>query len=128
MDIHVVLPFPPTVNSYWLKTKNGIYLSKAGRFYKQIVLERIREQLPGIVLDDKLHLEVTLYPPDSRQRDLDNYMKGLLDAIAEAGLIENDANIDQLEIRRGVIVRKGLVLVEINPAGPQIPLPIWLRH
>ena len=66
-------------------------------------------------------MDVVLYPPDKKRRDLDNHMKALLDAITHAGLWEDDEQIDQLQIYRGEIVKGGGARIEINPAGPILP-------
>jgi crossover junction endodeoxyribonuclease RusA len=62
-----------------------------------------------------------LYPPDSRTRDLDNYLKALLDACTHAGLWDDDQLIDQLFVYRGITVKSGNVRMSISEAGPLIP-------
>lgn len=114
------LPWPPTVNSYWKPIRNSLYLSKAGREYKERVCDAIAEQLPDIKLDGRLLLEVYLFPPDKRARDIDNYSKGLLDAITASGLWNDDSQVDQLFTYRGV-PGSGRVRIEVHPAGPLIP-------
>lgn len=121
------LPFPPTVNSYWSHSKRGVYLSRKGRIYSETVAEVIHEQAASLRLDERLHVEVTLFMPDNRQRDLDNYMKALLDSLTKAKLWFDDDQIDQLHIYRGKIVKRGAVLIEINEAGPVLPPPGQLR-
>jgi crossover junction endodeoxyribonuclease RusA len=65
-------------------------------------------------------MEVYLFPPDRRKRDLDNYMKGLLDALTVAELWTDDSLVDQLHIFRGEIVSGGSVRVEISDGGPVV--------
>jgi crossover junction endodeoxyribonuclease RusA len=118
-DIVLHLPFPPTVNNYYKLTRSGVrYLDKKVRAFREAVLRAVAEQMPGVTLSDPLFMEVYLYPPDKRRRDLDNYMKGLLDALTEAELWTDDSLIDQLHIFRGTIVKGGSVRVEISEAGP----------
>lgn len=122
MDIELILPWPPTVNSYYTQTKRGRFISKTGRLFREKVGADCREQLGYIdPIDDKLFIEVHLFPPDRRTRDLDNYMKALLDALTEAGIWVDDSQVDQLCIYRGVIVPKGRVVLQIEDAGPCIP-------
>jgi crossover junction endodeoxyribonuclease RusA len=116
-NIILWLPWPPTVNSYYKAVRSAIYLSSKGRKYKETVEELVNEQAADIKLDMKLFVEVWLFPPDRRERDVDNYMKALLDAITHSGLWENDALIDQLHIYRGE-VGSGKVRIEICEAGP----------
>lgn len=116
------LPFPPTVNSYYSAGHGKVrYVSKAGHLFREKVLIDINEQAAGIQLDGRLNVEVILYPPDRRTRDLDNYMKALLDAITHAGFWADDEQIDQLSIMRGEVVKAGFSRVEVNRAGPIVP-------
>lgn len=118
-DIILHLPWPPTINSYYKVTRNGQrYLDKKVRLFRALVAESVHEQMPGITLYDSLFMDVYLFPPDRRKRDLDNYMKGLLDALTESGLWGDDSLIDQLHIYRGEIVTGGSVRVELSDAGP----------
>lgn len=122
-DIVLHLPWPPTINNYYKYARTGArYLDKSVRVFREGVLDSVREQLPGTTLYDQLFMEVYLYPPDNRKRDLDNYMKGLLDALTEAGMWGDDAQIDQLHIFRGEVVKGGSVRVEISEAGPVMKL------
>jgi crossover junction endodeoxyribonuclease RusA len=122
-DIVLHLPWPPTINNYYKLTRSGVrYLDKKVRAFREEVLGSVAKQLPGVTLDDALFMEVYLYPPDRRKRDLDNYMKGLLDALTEAELWKDDSQIDQLHIFRGTVVKGGSVRVEISEAGPIVKL------
>ena len=67
-------------------------------------------------------MEITLFPPDRRKRDLDNYLKALFDAITKSGFWVDDSQIDQLMVYRGAIVDKGVIHIRIYEAGPIIPL------
>jgi len=117
------LDWPPTVNNYYAHTKRGVYLSAKGRKYSHSVELDVQEQAPDIYITETVLMEVHLFPPDRRRRDLDNYMKALQDSLVKAGLIEDDSLIDQLFIYRGEVVKGGLVLVEITDSGPISPLP-----
>ena len=117
-------PFPPTVNSYYSHTKRGVYISAKGRAFRATLAESLCKQ---IIVDSpivhRIILTVVLYPPDRRKRDLDNYMKALLDAITHYELWEDDSLIDQLIIYRGVVLPRtgGKVFVSVDEAGPLIP-------
>ena len=118
-DIVLYVPFPPTINSYYKMTQAGQrYLDKSVRAFRETVAESINEQCPGLCLDCGLFMEVYLFMPDRRKRDVDNYMKGLLDALTEAGLWEDDSQVHQLHIYRGEVIKGGLVRIELSEAGP----------
>ena len=59
-------------------------------------------------------MEVYLYPPDKRKRDVDNVLKPLLDALEHAGVYENDSQIDKLCITRMEVKPQGLCDVTIS--------------
>ena len=121
-DIELRLKWPPTINSYYqvIGRQRGIKrISKAGQDFRNAVIEDVHEQLgAGIWFNDRISLTTVLYPPDKRIRDLDNYMKALLDALTHAKLWEDDSLIDQHHIYRGITIPKGLVHLRITDAGP----------
>jgi len=120
-DVVLYLPWPPTVNNYYKVSRHGQrYLHKNVKSFRDQVCEAISEQCPNLTITDSIFMEVYLFPPDRRKRDLDNYMKGLLDGLTQAGLWEDDSLLDQLHIYRGVVVKDGSVRIEIADAGPVV--------
>jgi crossover junction endodeoxyribonuclease RusA len=61
-----------------------------------------------------LCVRICIHPPDRRAFDLDNRLKALLDALAHAGVYEDDGQIDELNIQRGPIVPGGKAIVEVT--------------
>jgi crossover junction endodeoxyribonuclease RusA len=121
MKIDIFLPFPPTINSYYTKTRNGVFISKKGRCYQSAGIESIREQVgPNLYLDSRLNVAIILYVPDRRVRDLDNYVKPLLDTITKSGIWMDDTLVDQLSIYRGVLTSKGSCFIRIREAAPKL--------
>ena len=115
MQYNITLPWPPTVNSYYVKAKRGIFISKKGGIFRAACASALNEQMClGLKLDFRLTVHVILYPPDKRCRDLDNYMKALLDALTKAGLWIDDEQIDELAIMRGVVIPGGKTLMQIS--------------
>jgi len=130
-NVILTLGWPPTINSYYGHARRGKKLVKFvtshGQKYRDGVIESVHYQLPGLTIDYRMYVEVTLYPPDNRTRDLDNYMKSMLDALTHAKLWTDDSLIDQLFIRRGETVSNGgAVLIEICEAAPILRLPEWM--
>lgn len=133
MRIELYLPFPPTVNNYYVKTGRGQFISAKGRKYREEVNEALLEQVPDVLLDERLLVEVVLFPPDRRKRDVaDNYGKALLDALTHdaksdrIGIWEDDSLIDQCFYYRGVKSKPGYAFVRISEAGPVILTPDML--
>ena len=122
------LPFPPTVNNYYKKAAHGgRYISNKGRKFRDDVITAVKEQMPDVWLDYKLLVEVVLFPPDNRQRDVDNYNKSLLDALTHSGVWEDDSIIDQLFVYRGEVrSRNGSVYIRISEAAPVLKDINWL--
>jgi crossover junction endodeoxyribonuclease RusA len=118
-DVVLHLPWPPSVNNYYKTGRSGQrYLALRVREYRAAVLESVSEQAPGLCLDERLFMEVYLFAPTRREYDVDNMMKGLLDALTEAGLWTDDKLVDQLHIYRGVLVKGGSVRIELSEGGP----------
>ena len=111
--IKLSLPYPPTVNHYWGQLGSKKFLGKKGKEFRQEVFIAVYNARQG-ALNGRLHMEVYLYPPDKRKRDVDNVLKPLLDALEHAGVYENDSQIDKLCITRKEVIAKGLCSVEIS--------------
>jgi crossover junction endodeoxyribonuclease RusA len=113
------LPFPPSVNHYWrhvqLGKRRATLISKEGRDYQGRVMgEVILHQLTAAVHPDaRIAVYVLLKMPDRRRRDVDNYLKSLLDAITFAQVWRDDSQIDLLTIERGELEPPGAAIVEI---------------
>lgn len=122
IDLEIHLPWPPTVNHYYVETKHGRYISKKGKEYRRIVADYIFEQCGRLELNQRLMVSCVLYPPDKRKRDLDNYKKSLFDAITHAKLWEDDELIDQDFTGRGEIIKHGKAILFIANAKPIIPI------
>lgn len=64
----------------------------------------------------KLPLQITFCAPDKRKRDLDNLLaaeKNFLDGISQALCID-DQHFEPITLKRGDVVKGGLVIVEIG--------------
>lgn len=91
------LPLPPSVNHMWLRTRNGVYLSEAGRTFKHSVSQICEEQ--GVTpLDGKISVHIEIY----RKRasgDTDNFIKSTLDGL-QGYCYFNDSQIVEIYARR----------------------------
>jgi len=118
--IKLTLPYPPTVNHYWGQLGSKKFLGKKGKEFRESVFLCVYAAQQGR-LDARLHMEVYLYPPDNRKRDVDNVLKPLLDALEHAGAYENDSQIDKLCITRMDVTKGGscdVVITEISQSLP----------
>lgn len=120
-EIIASLPYPPSINTYYVHTRRGVRLAEKGKAYRETVESAIHEQGLALNIECPVCVQVVVYPPDHRRRDVDNTMKALLDALTHADVWGDDAQVDQLFIYRGVVVPKGKVLMTINESGLLIP-------
>jgi crossover junction endodeoxyribonuclease RusA len=114
--IKLTLPYPPTVNHYWGQVGSKKFLGKKGKEFRESVFLCVYSAQEGR-LNARLHMEVYLYPPDNRKRDVDNVLKPLLDALEHAGTYENDSQIDKLCVTRMEVTKGGycdVVITELN--------------
>ncbi len=112
----LTLPFPPTVNSYYRAPDKGALkgkhlISESGRKFKKTVYAAVVTQYGGIPKPVTIDVEVniTLYPPDRRRRDLDNYNKALFDALTNARVWADDSQVKRMQIEWGHVVKQGKV-------------------
>ena len=110
----IKLPYPPSVNTYWRNFRGNTVLSKAGREFKQTVWACVMEQKIPKFGNKRLEVTLWLYPRSKVVTDLDNRLKAVLDGLEEAGVYDNDGQIDILMIQRGEIRKGGGVDVMIE--------------
>jgi crossover junction endodeoxyribonuclease RusA len=111
--MEIELPFPPSANHYYRRVGPRTLISREGRRFR----ERICALLGGAGvrrLRGPLHIEIEVYPPDRRRRDIDNVQKALLDALQHGGLYEDDSQIVKLNIEKRACIRGGRTLVRIQ--------------
>lgn len=105
------LPFPPSVNSYYGNNKFGSkYISKKGKEYRSKVISLIGDYN---TISNRVSVLVELHAPDLRRRDLDNYLKSLLDSLTHSRVYEDDEQIDFLSVIRCPKIKGGLCVVYI---------------
>ncbi|HCD2376233.1 TPA: RusA family crossover junction endodeoxyribonuclease [Klebsiella pneumoniae] len=116
-----ILPFPPSVNSYWRSPNKGtakgkLLVSEAGRKFKHAVRAAIIEQLKAVpkLSASPAEVVIVLHPPDYRRRDLDNYNKALFDALTYAGIWEDDSQVKRMTIEWGENAKGGRVEISIT--------------
>ena len=111
--IEVNLPWAPSVNHYYKKTRNGsFYLSQQGRSFREAVSQILRSCSP-LLLEGDLGVHIKLYPPDKRKRDIDNVLKALLDALEHGGAYKDDSQIIYLTVSKNEVEKHGKINVKI---------------
>ncbi|BFJ68515.1 MULTISPECIES: RusA family crossover junction endodeoxyribonuclease [Salmonella] len=117
----LTLPFPPSVNTYWRAPNKGSLkgrhmVSASGRKYQSEACAAVIEQLRRLPKPSTAPaaVEIILYPPDKRIRDLDNYNKALFDALTHAGVWEDDSQVKRMLLEWGPVFPKGKVEITIT--------------
>ena len=117
----LTLPYPPTINHYYAKCKNGkLRIGERGKQYRLAVLLH-KKQLRLKQILGPIQVTIHMIPPDYRRRDSDNLLKCLLDSLNKAKLIEDDSMIVDLQILKhkpDAQDDSGKVIVHIAPVYP----------
>ena len=124
------LPMPPSVNHYWSKcvkrakgkTYVHVYLSTRAKLFRSEVIAYVADlsQRQGSIRthNGRIRAVVTLHGATNRIYDVDNFMKGIGDALTHSKIYKDDSQIDELIVKRGEVIKGGRVdieLYEINP-------------
>lgn len=119
--LRLELPIPPLVNHYWrhitIKGTPRTLISARGRDFRENVVRIVGREKKALKIDSRVKINVRVYPPDRRKRDIDGYLKALLDSLTHAGVWLDDEQVDSIYITRGEVVKGGKAVVEILPMG-----------
>ncbi len=104
--LEFTLPWPPSVNHYWRHVGAKVLISKPGRLYRDAVAIHL---VRSGHLEGRLFAQIDVYPPDRRERDLDNLCKSLFDSMQACGTFANDSQFDEIRLSRREIREGGAV-------------------
>lgn len=108
------IPYPPSINTYWGFHGHRRFLTAKANDFKTQVAHAVSLQ-KVFLKDERLRIEIILHAPDKRVRDIDNVAKPTLDALVQAGLFNDDSQVDVLLIVRGIVIKGGAAQVSITP-------------
>lgn len=108
------LPFPPSINHYYLHTSNGVILGVQGKRFRRDVSLLLNRHKGYCGSERRLTLTINVFPPDKRKRDLDNLVKSTQDALQHAGIYGDDNQIDMLTVIRRHQVKHGCLQIWIG--------------
>lgn len=137
----LALPYPPSANKYWRsivvpgQKHAQYYVGDAGKAYRKAVAELALVQRWPRALAGPIQLSVIAFPPDRRERDLDNLWKALLDVLktatkpkdVRAGVFVDDHQVKDKRIRAGEVVKGGLLHMVLRelPDGTEAAAGTW---
>lgn len=110
----LTLPYPPSVNTYWRANGKRRFISKAGMDFKASVQDYVINQKIPKLGTARLRMDIVICPRSRRVFDIDNLLKAILDALMDAGVYEDDSQVDDLHIVRGQPVKGGAAVVVIE--------------
>ena len=110
----LTLPYPPSVNTYWRANGKRRFLSKAGVEFKQAVQEYVIDNSIPKFGSVRLRMDVVIRPRSRRVFDIDNLLKAILDSLMDAGVYDDDSQVDDLRITRGDPCKDGACIVVIE--------------
>jgi crossover junction endodeoxyribonuclease RusA len=113
--IKLILPYPPSVNTYWGFSGSRRFLTKKANEFKRLCKTAFVASNQNPFGLERLSITIHLNPPDRRARDIDNVVKSLLDALGQAGLFVDDSQIDVLCVYRHEPVKGGECRVILLP-------------
>jgi len=116
--LELELPYPPSVNHYFRVVGRRVLISREGRAFRTRVCSTLAA-LGVRPLEGPLAVEVEVYPPDNRRRDIDNTLKALLDALQHGGAYRDDSQIVRLAIEKCRPVEGGRTIVRIQQCERQ---------
>ncbi len=105
------------MNVYYRRGPHATYLSKTGKDFKLAVEERVAAS-GAKKITGRLFVAIALSSPTRRAYDVDNRIKACLDALQDAGVFDDDEQIDELRVvrqaprgdyARVLITRAGLI-------------------
>lgn len=106
------LPFPPSSNTMYRNFRGRMVLSPKGREFKAQVADIVAYGQYRI--EGRLSMFISIASPTKRKFDLDNRIKPIQDALQDAGVFDDDEQIDSLTIVRQEPVKGGRCTVVIT--------------
>lgn len=89
--MRLILPVPPSVNHCYGRTKFGVYKTAEAKAWQQEAGYRAKAWWKSQPIDTKLVLNIWVWWPNKRRRDLDNICKLALDALT--GIVWTDDHL-----------------------------------
>jgi crossover junction endodeoxyribonuclease RusA len=110
------LPYPPSVNNYWIANGHRRFISKRGVEFKNAVMAYCIEFRTPNFGNQVVWVEIVLHPRNKRLQDIDNVLKPILDSLI--GIVyDDDVQVQSLQITRGQAIKNGgcRVMIDVYP-------------
>ena len=115
--ITLELTYPPSVNDYYTKWCQGksvrVAVGSPGSAFRAEVLRfKLINKIQTIT--DRVSMEVELWAPDRRKRDIDNPLKCLFDALTYAKVWDDDEIVDCLLMHKRGVEAPGKTIITLR--------------
>lgn len=121
------LPYPPSVNNYWIASGHRRFISKRGKEFKEFVTKYCDEKKVKSYGAHDVRVTIILHPRSKILMDIDNCSKAILDSL-EGIVYDDDKQVVQLRLQRGHLKKGGgcTVCIEIysTPMSLSMSLPM----
>jgi len=115
------LPYPPSINNYWIASGHRRFISKRGVLFRQSVMEYVMDNEVPKLGEQSLSVHIVLRPRSKKLMDIDNCAKAILDACENAAIFDSDVQVEKLLIERGLPKKGGgcVVMIEVIPSSSE---------
>ncbi|MEI8296256.1 MAG: RusA family crossover junction endodeoxyribonuclease [Alphaproteobacteria bacterium] len=104
--IHLNLPYPPSINNYWIASGHRRFISQRGRDFKNDVAAYCKEWRVPNYGDQPVWVDIILRPRSKKLMDIDNCVKPILDSLI--GIVyTDDVSVQRITIERGLTIKGG---------------------
>lgn len=111
--VHIIIPgTPPTTNTLYRRHGHIIYMTKEGKDYKEMCQWEIKSKYKDKPRKEDVSVIIEFYFKDSKRRDLDNFLKIILDSFT-GFLWEDDSQIIELVLRKFIDKKNPRVEISI---------------
>lgn len=100
--ITLTIPRPPSLNGIYANRSGGRLKTSEYKKWREVAAWEIKAQRPKPFIGN---ITVSLEVGKPRRGDIDNRIKPVLDALQEAGVIENDSKVDKITAWWGIETR-----------------------
>ena len=112
--VELVLPYPPSANKLWTRTRKGMRRTDSYNRWLHCAGWAVRTQRPKKI-SGLYKLTIQAVRPDKRRRDIDNLIKPISDLLQTLGIVKDDCDCEMVSAR-WVTAGEG-VSVLVEPAG-----------